>query len=105
MDNLEFYLNRYINRTVVWPDGTVLEIKEFLGNIRNLKIEMYPNDHNPPHFHVKTKCETINAKFKLEDCSLISGRINKKDYKRIQAFYEKMHDELWKYWNEKVTRK
>ena len=105
MDNIEHWLNRFINNTIVWPDGKVVEIKEFVGQVRNIRIEMYPNDHNPPHFHVKTKCGSINAKFKLDDCSLLSGEVNSKDRKRIKAFYCDFQDELWKYWNEKVSNK
>ena len=105
MKILELRLSRFINNTVIWQDGTVVEVKELVGTIRNLKIEMYPNDHNPPHFHVRTNCGTIDARFKLEDGSLISGVVDQKDFKRIQAFYKDARKELWKYWNEKVIRK
>jgi intein/homing endonuclease len=104
MDNIEYWLSHFVNNTVVWPDGTVIEIKTLVNKVRNLRIEMYSNDHNPPHFHVKTKCGTINAKFKLEDCSLLSGEVDTKDYRRIKAFHKDFQDELWKYWNEKVIQ-
>ncbi len=105
MESIEFWLRRFINNTIVWPDGTVVEVKELVGQVRNIRIEMYPNDHNPPHFHVKTKCGTIDAKFKLVDCSLLSGDVNRKDFKRIKAFHNDFQEELWKYWNEKIIKK
>lgn len=61
--------------------------KERVATIEDLKVIIYSNDHNPPHFHVKTKNLNIDAKFKIEDCELISGEIGSKDLKKIKAFY------------------
>lgn len=61
--------------------------KERVETIEDLQIIIYSNDHNPPHFHVKTKNGNIDTKFKIEDCELISGDISAKDLKKIRAFY------------------
>lgn len=61
--------------------------KERVASIDDLQVIIYSNDHNPPHFHVKSKNLKINAKFKIEDCELISGKISAKDLKKIKAFY------------------
>lgn len=61
--------------------------KERVKTIDDLQVIIYSNDHNPPHFHVKTKDLKIDAKFKIEDCELISGEISSKDLKKIKAFY------------------
>lgn len=61
--------------------------KERIKTIDDLQVIIYSNDHNPPHFHVKTKDLKIDAKFKIEDCELISGEISSKDLKKIKAFY------------------
>ena len=61
--------------------------KERVGVVGNIDIVIYTNDHNPPHFHVKTKDGTIDAKFKIEDGSFISGSIGSNDLKKINAFY------------------
>jgi hypothetical protein len=42
-----------------------------VDSVGQLKIEIFPNDHNPPHFHVKT--ERYNAKFDIETCELLGG--------------------------------
>jgi hypothetical protein len=101
---LEDILDRYINRTAVWPDGTVVFIKELVGSVRQIKIEMYANDHNPPHFHAKSRCGSIDAVFSLVDCSLIKGSIERKDQLRVQQFYEDNKEKLLKYWEEKVFK-
>ena len=61
--------------------------KERVGTIDDLQVIIYSNDHNPPHFHVKTKDLKIDAKFKIENCELISGEISAKNLKKIEAFY------------------
>lgn len=61
--------------------------KERVDTIDDLQVIIYSNDHNPPHFHVKTKNLNIDAKFKIDDCELISGEISTKNLKKIRAFY------------------
>jgi hypothetical protein len=80
-------LNKYINQTVVNEGYPVYFIKERIATVRNMRLIIYSNDHNPPHFHVKSNDGSIDAKYSLEDCSLISGVIDSKDNKRIKAYY------------------
>ncbi len=61
--------------------------KERIATIKNLKVIIYSNDHNPPHFHVVSKDYEVNAKFLIENGELLKGEINTKDLKRIKAFY------------------
>jgi hypothetical protein len=68
-------------------DEINIAIKERVDTIDDLQVIIFPNDHNPPHFHVKSKSLKINAKFKIENCELINGEIGSKDLKKIKAFY------------------
>ena len=45
--------------------------KERVESINDLNILIYSNDHNPPHFHVKSKDLKIDAKFTIKDCELM----------------------------------
>jgi hypothetical protein len=65
-----------------------LATKERVAIINDLNIWIFSNDHEPPHFHVKSKDLKINAKFKIENCEFIGGEIRSKHLKRIKAFYE-----------------
>lgn len=87
-DSLQTQLEKYINKTMYHPEWGVYFIKELVSQIRNMKIEIYSNDHNPPHFHVKSKDNSINTTFRLDNCEFIQGSINIKDQKRIEAFFE-----------------
>ena len=65
-----------------------IKIKERFASIDGLQLLIYSNDHNPPHFHVKTKDGKIDARFTIEDCILIKGSIiDSSDEKRIIAFH------------------
>lgn len=61
--------------------------KERIKTINDMKVIIYSNDHNPPHFHVKSNDLRINAKFLIENGELLSGEVSSKDLKRIKAFY------------------
>lgn len=61
--------------------------KERVATIEDLRVIIFSDDHNPPHFHVKSKDLRIDAKFKIENCELIKGEIRSKDLKKIKAFY------------------
>tara|TARA_B110000908_G_C10256603_1_gene455985 strand:- start:557 stop:901 length:345 start_codon:yes stop_codon:yes gene_type:complete len=85
---LQSQLEKYINRTLYHPEWGIYFIKELVERIRNIKVEIYSNDHNPPHFHVKSKDNSINAVFRLDNCEFIKGSIGTKDQKRIEAFFK-----------------
>lgn len=86
-DLLSYYLgldDDSLERVLKEPNSGT---KERVITIDDLQVHIYSNDHNPPHFHVKTKDLRIDAKFKIENCELISGEIGAKDLKKITAFY------------------
>ena len=60
--------------------------KERIATINDLQV-INSNDHNPPHFHVKSKDLKINAKFAIDTFKLLSGEISSKNLKKIKAFY------------------
>lgn len=71
-----------------------LATKERVETINDLQVKIYPNDHNPPHFHVVSKNREIDAKFTIENCELISGNMSSKNLKKIEAFYEGMKGKM-----------
>jgi hypothetical protein len=50
-DQLELYLDS----TEIAPDGSVYLIKRRIVSVGSLDINIYPQDHDPPHFHVVSK--------------------------------------------------
>ncbi len=98
---IKLALQHCLRNTVVTEYGDVYEIKKLVDKINNLKIHIYPNDHNPPHFHVLT--DNINASFNIQTGELIRGTIDPKDQKRIKYFYENQKENLLEIWRDLRT--
>ncbi len=80
-------------------------IKERVAMIDNMEVLIYSRDHDPPHFHVKSKDGSIDAKFRIEDCSPLpsSGDLRNKVLKRIRIWYDdiKVQIILKKVWDKR----
>lgn len=82
-----------------------IETRERIATIGNMQIIIYSNDHNPPHFHVKSRDNEIDAKFKIENGEYISGIIDSNGKKRIKAFYNdiKVKSRMESIWNKRIN--
>ncbi|MFP4514386.1 MAG: DUF4160 domain-containing protein [Parcubacteria group bacterium] len=89
--NIADLLETHLDSTQILPNGTVYKIKRFIAATGDLKIEVYPKDHEPKHFHVVSKKRKINARFDIETLAHINnkqGSISSGDIKKIQNFFE-----------------
>jgi len=89
--NIADLLEIHLDSTQVLPDGRIYKIKRFIAATGDLKIVVYPKDHNPSHFHVISKQRGIDARFDintLEFTSIKDGKIKKNDIKKIQDFFK-----------------
>ena len=89
-------IETHLDSTQVLPDGTVYKIKKFIASTGDLRIEIYPKDHLPAHFHITSKQRNINARFDLNTLGLLSvkyGKIKQDDVKKIQHFF-KFHPDI-----------
>lgn len=93
-DLLKYYLGLDDVSLEKHLNDPALATKERVETIDDLQVRIYPNDHNPPHFHVVSKNGEIDAKFKIENCELISGNMSSKNLKKIKAFYLGMKGKL-----------
>lgn len=84
-------LEVHIDSTQVLPDGRIYKIKRFIAATGDLRIEVYPKDHQPSHFHVISKQRDIDARFDINTLELVSmkeGKIKENDIKKIQDFFK-----------------
>jgi hypothetical protein len=84
----------------VWEkDGELIlfEIKALVANIRGLRIEIYPKEHAPPHFHVLSA--NIDASFRIDNCELLNGTISSSDHKKILYWHKYSKQLLIEKWN------
>ena len=61
----------------VWEDGTLYSIRARVVSHRGLAFHVFPNDHDPPHFHVVSP--NVNAKFSIESCEYLGGQAGGRD--------------------------
>jgi hypothetical protein len=80
-------------------------IKERVHKIGQYEIHIYSRDHDPPHFHVTSKDGSLNARFRINDGSLMSqhGDLRSGVLKRIGLWYNDIKTQivLQKIWNKR----
>lgn len=84
----------------VWDrDGEelLIEIKQLVEKLDGLRIEIYPNEHPPPHFHVVSP--NVDASFAIEDCSFLNGQINPHDHRKIRYWHKHAKPTLIACWD------
>jgi hypothetical protein len=81
-----------------WDDGSLYHIRARVASIHGLALHVFPLDHDPPHFHVVGA--DVDAKFSLDSCQPMSGRLDGKSVKLIQWFFANGgRDQLIAMWN------
>ncbi|GMQ49376.1 DUF4160 domain-containing protein [Vibrio sp. 10N] len=76
----------------------IIEIKHLVSNQGGVKIEIFSDEHPPPHFHVKSG--DIDASFSIEDCSVVDGTVRNKELKAIKFWHNSLKQKLIEVWNE-----
>jgi hypothetical protein len=98
IDRLRKRLEYFLSTTDVSPEGYVVERRKLVAQVNNLKILIHPNEHPPPHFHVKA--DSLDASFEILTCRKLKGEISGQDLKRVIAFHRSSRDLLVETWNE-----
>ncbi len=94
---LEALLNGMCSVQEIDGKLTLFEIRARVDTIRGLSIEIYSKEHAPPHFHVRSA--NVDASFKIEDCSILKGKISESDYKAVRFWYECFKPKLIDFWD------
>lgn len=69
------------------------EISRFLG----IKVFMYFNEHNPPHFHVEYN--DYKASIDIKTFGVMEGKLPSKVLGLVVEWAEEHQDELFQNWN------
>lgn len=67
-----------------------------LFKIGSLKVQMFADDHNPPHFHIVTP--DFEALVRLSDLTVIAGSIDRRSYDAAIAWAKAHTKELEDEW-------
>jgi Domain of unknown function (DUF4160) len=66
--------------------------RQLVERIRGMRIEIFPREHAPPHFHVKGG--DVDAAFTLSDCTFLHGTISRRDEDLVRFWYAKAGERL-----------
>ena len=75
----------------------LLENKQLVERLHGLKIEIYANEHPPPHFHVKSP--ELTATFAIDDCRQLSGQAPASAVQKIKYWHRFSKPKLVAIWN------
>ena len=75
----------------------LLEIKQIVDRLDGLKIEIHPNEHPPPHFHVTSP--EVSASFRIDNCEILKGEISSNYAKKIRYWHQYAKPLLIESWN------
>lgn len=81
--------------------GEYVEVKKIqVDRVNGLKIEIFSNEHPPPHFRVKFQGTTAN--YRISDCQRINGSGEVIRFENnIIKWWKKHKQKLIKVWNER----
>jgi hypothetical protein len=84
----------------VLPDGRLYCIKVIVERVGGVSIIIRPNDHPPPHFHVRF--QGFEACFEIETGNMMEGHINPIQEQKIRWWIRRSKGKLLDAW--KSTR-
>ncbi len=76
----------------------VVETRVRVDTINGYKIEIYSDEHSPPHFHIIKNNKKL-ASYTIHDCKKLSGNLPTKLEKKVLFFHECSKEKLIKFWN------
>lgn len=82
------------------PDGSPIRYntRALVDRFEGLKVEIFANDHPPPHFRVKYQDSTAN--FRISDCRRMNGKGKILRYqKNIEFWWGQNKQKLISEWN------
>jgi len=85
-----------INEGPMYPGGVRSLNEATIARIGNLKIQIFSDEHPPPHFRVACAGET--ADFTIRDCTQLTGNLAKWRH-NIVAWHAKNKDALIAKWD------
>lgn len=81
----------------VWEDGSLYSIRQLVDRFEGLKVEIFPREHPPPHFHVKGG--DVDVCFSIDECDLIEGRLDGRRKDLIKWWHSRCKAKLIEIWN------
>lgn len=79
-------------------EPVLLETKHLVERLNGLRIEIFSDEHPPPHFHVKSP--GVDAIFEIENCRLLKGTVPPQALQKIKYWHKHAKAKLIETWND-----
>ncbi len=98
MGDFEAHLNQFLSSGAYYFEGQVVDAKQLVDKVRGIKIEIYSNEHPPPHFHIVGN--GLKATLALYDGRVLENNgFSSRDIKRVQDWFVNAKGKLIDVWN------
>jgi len=77
----------------------VVENRGRVDTVSGYKIEIYIDEHSPPHFHI-VKGSNKLAAYTIENCTKLSGSLPNGLERKVKFFHDCAKAKLIKFWND-----
>jgi hypothetical protein len=83
---------------IIDDSGRRLLEEQLVANLDGLRIDIFSNEHPPPHFRVSYAGESNN--FAIEDCRPLNGNALRKFFRNIKKWHNENKAVIEKCWND-----
>jgi hypothetical protein len=100
-NGLEFgakFLAYLLSTCTIGDDGSVLETRQRVATIGGVQIYIRPNDHDPPHFHVR--CADAEACYRIDTCERLRGQLAPREENIVRYWHRRCPVDLLAIWKE-----
>lgn len=91
--------NCFLMGPIIDDNGIRSINEEEFGRLNGLKIEVFSNEHPPPHFRVCYAGECNN--FTIKDCTPINGNGLSTYFRNIKKWHKANKNKLIEFWDKK----
>ena len=95
--DMAYVLQMLFENHSISDDGHLISIRALVGHINGMRIEIYPKEHPPAHFHIRGG--DINASFAIEDGRCLEGTIGGREQALVRFWYKNARHTLIEIWN------
>ena len=98
IDDFELHINQFIVSGAYYHEGKILDARHLVDKVHHIKIEIYSNEHPPPHFHIVSN--EARASFAIDDCrELENSGFSSREIKNIRDWFIHSKEKLIEVWN------
>jgi len=80
-------LARFFAMFKLYSDENAKGMKLLIAKVEGVRIEVYPKEHMPPHFHVSYNGH--HATYRIDNCELMNGSLGSKEDRIVKYYYLK----------------